>query len=114
MILGGLIGGTAGFFAGALIGGAAGGGNRLCGDDPCGLEGALWGAGAGVSLGVPFGVHVANHGRGRLAEVLLASVAAAGFGLVAAHATDNGLPLLFVPVAQLSLSLAIEGRASSP
>jgi hypothetical protein len=114
LIVGGLIGGAAGFFTGAYTGGTLGGGNRVCGDDPCGLEGALWGAAAGVTVGLPLGVHVANHRRGSLGEELIASMAAAGVGLAAASATNSGVPLLVVPVAQLSLSIAIEQRESAP
>src|SRR5262245_20623881 len=49
MALAGLAGGAAGMVAGAYIGSALGGGSRICGDDPCGFEEAIYGAIAGIS-----------------------------------------------------------------
>jgi hypothetical protein len=111
MILGGLVGGTIGFFAGGFLG-AAIATDRNCGDF-CGLEGAVWGAAAGVSALIPLGVHVANRGRGNFAPSLGASLAIGLAGTGIAFAMNNAVPLLFIPVAQLITSVAIEHHSST-
>jgi len=105
---GGLLGGAVGFVAGALVGGAIGGGNALCGDDACGLEEAAYGAAIGESVLLPLGVHLADRRRGNYGLSLLASAAIAGVGILAVDATNDGWPLIPVPVAQLVSSILIE------
>ncbi len=108
MVGGGLLGGAVGFAAGALIGSAVGGGNALCGDDACGLEEAAWGAAIGESVLLPLGVHLVNHRRGNYGFSLLASAGIAGLGILAVDATNDGWPLIPVPVAQLVSAILIE------
>ncbi len=112
MALAGVIGGTVGVFGGGLIGSAVGGGNAICGDDACGLEEAVYGAILGESVTLPLGVHLANRGRGNYGLSLLASVGIGALGILAVDASNDGIPLLVVPVAQLVTSIAIE-RATS-
>lgn len=108
LVLAGLIGGTVGVFAGGFIGSALGGGNAICGDDACGLEEAVYGAIIGESALLPLGVHLANHRRGSYGLSLLASGAIALAGVAAVDATDDGWPLIAVPVGQLVSSILIE------
>ncbi len=112
MVAAGLGGGTVGFFAGGLIGYELGGGSLICGDDSCGLEEAAYGAIAGESVLLPLGVHLANRRRGNYGLSLLASAALGGLGILAVNATNDGTPLIVVPVAQLVTSVLIE-RATS-
>lgn len=112
MVVAGLTGGAIGFFVGGYVGAALGGGNRICGDDPCGLEAALWGATAGVSSFIPLGVHLANHGRGNYGTELAASLIVGAVGLGLAYSSTDGRALLLVPLGQLVTSIVIE-RATS-
>lgn len=112
MVLGGLAGGVVGFFAGGYAGAMAGGGNRVCGDDPCGFEEAIWGAAAGVSTFIPLGVHFANGRRGSYGAELAASLVVGAVGLGLAYSSNNGVPLLFVPVGQIVTSMLIERAAA--
>jgi hypothetical protein len=108
MVLGGLAGGVVGFFAGGYAGAMAGGGDRVCGDDACGLEEAVWGATAGVSTLIPLGVHLANGRRGNYGAELAASLLVGAAGLGLAYNSNNGVPLLLVPVGQIVTSMLIE------
>jgi hypothetical protein len=112
MVLGGLAGGVVGFVAGGYAGAAAGGGDRICGDDACGLEEAVWGAAAGVSTFIPLGVHLANGRRGSYVAELAASLAIGAAGLGLAYDTNSGVPLIFVPVGQILTSMLIERAAA--
>jgi hypothetical protein len=111
MVVAGVTAGAVGLFAGAYAGGALGGGNRICGDDPCGLEGALWGAVLGESVVLPLGVHLAGGRRGNYGTELVTSVVIATGGVLLAYASGSGIPLLAVPIAQLASGIAIEARA---
>lgn len=108
MLGGGLLGGAVGFAVGALAGSAVGGGNAICGDDACGLEEAAWGAAIGESVLLPLGIHLVNRRRGNYGLSLLASAGIAGVGILAVDATNDGWPLIPVPVAQLVSSILIE------
>jgi hypothetical protein len=112
MVVAGLTAGAIGFFVGGYAGAALGGGNRTCGDDPCGLESALWGATAGVSTFIPLGVHLANHGRGNYGSELAASVIVGIVGLGFTYSSNDARALLLVPLGQLVTSVVIE-RATS-
>ena len=112
MVLAGVTSGAIGVFGGGLIGSAVGGGNAICGDDACGLEEAVYGAILGESVTLPLGVHLANRGRGNYGLSLLASVGIGALGILAVDATNDGWPLLAVPVGQLVTSILIE-RATS-
>jgi hypothetical protein len=103
MILGAVTLGTAGLFAGGMIG------NRFQ-SHPCEdcLEGPFYGALAGVSLAIPAGVHLANHGRGRLGPSVAASLGIGALGFGAAALTDNWGLLLAIPVLQIAASIGIE------
>jgi hypothetical protein len=108
LVLAGLGGGTVGFFSGLFIGGAIGGGNRICGDDACGLEEAAYGAVIGETALLPLGVHLANHRRGNYGLSLLASAGVTAVGLLAIDASNDGSPLIAIPIAQLITSILIE------
>jgi hypothetical protein len=108
LVLAGLGGGVVGFFAGGFVGYELGGGDLLCGDDDCGLEEAAYGAIAGESILLPLGVHLANHRRGNYGLSLLASAALGGIGILAVNASNDGTPIIVVPIAQLVTSILIE------
>lgn len=108
LVLAGLTGGTLGFFGGLYLGSAIGGGNRICGDDACGLEEAAYGAVIGESVLLPLGIHLANHSRGNYGLSLLASAGIAAVGIAAISATDDASPLIAVPIAQIVSSILIE------
>ncbi len=108
LILAGLGGGTVGLFAGGLGGWQIGGGNSICGDDACGLEGGAYGAIIGESALLPLAVHLANHHRGSYWLSLLASAGIGAAGVVAVDATNDGWPLIGVPIGQMITSILIE------
>lgn len=117
MALAGVATGAVAMVAGGHIGYALGGGSRVCGDDPCGFEEAMYGAAVGISLGIPLGVHLANRSRGSFGTELATSLAIGALGMTLALGANNGVVLLAVPIAQLVASIAIErhtGMASSP
>jgi hypothetical protein len=104
LAMGGVLGGAAGLVGGAWVG------EHFTEDqcDDCGLVGAAYGAVAGVSAGLPLGVHVANGRRGRLLPSLAASFAIAGAGLGAAALTNTYEIMVPVPALQLISSILIE------
>lgn len=110
MGLAGLVFGAGGLVAGAYIGSALGGGNRVCGDDPCGFEEAVWGAAAGMSFAIPLGVHLGNHHRGNFGLEVATSLAIGAAGIVSLYMFNSALPMIAIPVAQLLTSIAIERR----
>ncbi len=112
MVLAGVSAGAIGVFGGGFIGSAVGGGNAICGDDACGLEEAVYGAILGESVTLPLGVHLANRRRGNYGLSLLASVGIGALGILAVDASNDGWPLLAVPVGQLVTSILIERGTS--
>lgn len=108
LVVGGLLGGGVGLGLGALVVGALGGGDTLCGDDPCGFAEAIFGAIGGVVTLLPLGVHLANGRRGNYGLSLLASAGIAAAGLALAGGGDHGEVLVAVPVLQLVSSILIE------
>lgn len=114
MVVGGVLGGTAGLFGGAIIGGRLGGGNSICYDDPCGLEEALLGAVIGETVLLPLGVHLANHSRGNYGYSLLGALAVGAAGIGLAGATDSAELLLAIPIGQIISSVLIERATSRP
>ncbi|MBK6423326.1 MAG: hypothetical protein IPF77_14140 [Gemmatimonadetes bacterium] len=112
MVLAGVTSGAIGLAGGGLIGSAVGGGNAICGDDACGLEEAVYGAIIGESVALPLGVHLANRRRGNYGLSLLASVGIGALGILAVDSSNDGWPLLAVPIGQLVSSILIE-RATS-
>ena len=108
--------GTGWLIGGGLLAGAAGGvavmytGAMLTANDceDCAIVGAVYGLVAGVSSGIPVGVHFSNGGRGKLLHSLLASLAIGGAGLGLAIATDEPAVMIAVPVLQLASAIAIE------
>jgi hypothetical protein len=107
LVGGGVVGGVAGLFAGAVVGAKLSEQNNC---EDCGLEGAVYGAIAGWSVGIPMGVHMVNGGRGSYGRSLLASLGIGTVGLAAAFATNSGAVLLLVPVAQIVTSVQIERK----
>jgi hypothetical protein len=108
MVAGGLLGGAVGVFAGGLAG------LRLTEHDceDCGIVGAVYGAIAGGSALLPFGVHVANHRRGDFGLSLLSSLAIGGAGLAIATQTNSAAVMISVPVLQIASSILIERRTA--
>jgi len=106
LVLGGVLGGTAGLFAGALVG-------HRFDTAPCEdcIEGAFYGALVGEAVGAALGVHLANGGRGHVLPILGVSVgiAALGYGLAAA---DHGQFMIAVPIAQIASAIGIEAHAA--
>jgi len=104
LVLGGVLGGTAGLFAGALVG-------HRFDTAPCEdcIEGAFYGALVGEAVGAALGVHLANGGRGNVLPILGVSVgiAALGYGLAAA---DHGQFMIAVPIAQIASAIGIEAH----
>jgi hypothetical protein len=95
-----VLGGAAGFFAGAMVGGSVE--NRFfpCHCDDPGLMGVLWGAAIGESVGLAVGAHVGNGRRGNLGEDLVASLGMGAVGIAVAFGVGEA-GLLFVPVVQV-------------
>jgi hypothetical protein len=110
--------GTGWLIGGGLLAGAAGGvavmytGAMLTAKDceDCAIVGAVYGLVAGVSSGIPVGVHFSHGGRGKLLPSLLASLAIGGAGLGLAIAADQPAVMLAVPVLQLASAFAIERK----
>ena len=102
----GLVGAVGGTFVGGVLGA------RLedCEpyDDYCGLAGAVVGASIGSTFSVPLGVHLANQSRGNYAGSFLGSALVAGVGWSLTYATEDAVPLLFIPVGQIVVSAIIE------
>jgi hypothetical protein len=129
-------GGLAGGAAGALAGGLLAAGLRALGpcDDQDGCldryaEWAISGAILGQSLGLPVGVHFANHRQGHLPPALLASAGIGTAGLLAYRAiqrygTDDwgntrgnpdaltAVTIVAMPVLEMVASIAIERTTS--
>jgi hypothetical protein len=102
-------------FAGALIG--ANSCARAGDPDSCrGLEGALWGAAVGYTIGTPAGVHLANGRAGSWQPSLLTSAALAGVGAAIGIGSGSdqvlGAAALTVPIAQMVSSVVIERRTA--
>ena len=106
LIGGGLVGGAAAGFAGMYSGA------MLLEDDceDCEIVGAIYGLVAGVSSGIPIGVHLSNGARGNLLPSFLTSLAIGGVGLAVAIAADEPGVMLGVPVLQLASAIRIERR----
>ncbi len=108
LVGGGVLGGAVGLGAGALFGGILGGGYKICGDDPCGLDEAIFGAIGGEVALLPLGVHLANGRRGKYLPALAVSAAIAGIGILLSGNGDHGEVMVAVPIAQLFSSILIE------
>jgi hypothetical protein len=115
-IAGGVLAGTAGFFAGAVIAGniAEGG---IFGEEGCGVEdlgclinGILAGAAIGESILLPVGIHLGNGRRGNLPLGLVTSLGLAGLGVAGAAGVDDPWPLVPAAVAQLVVGVLLERR----
>jgi hypothetical protein len=102
-------------FVGALIGA------NSCADsgnpDSCrGIEGALWGAAVGYTVGIPAGVHLANRRAGSLGPSLLTSAAIAGAGVAIGFGigTDQSIAAaaLSAPIIQMVSAVIIERKTA--
>ena len=98
-IMGGLLGGTAGFFAGGFGGAAVAEGSSQSCQDFCGLGGFIIGAMVGESFGMVGGMAIAAPGT--RAPDLLASLGIAAVGLGVAGLVHEPLTLVAIPVVQL-------------
>jgi hypothetical protein len=101
LVFAGVLGGAAGLVAGGLVG------DRFQGTpcEDCYLAGFA-GAVLGESLGVPLAVHLAAGRRGQAAPGMVASLAIAAGGLVAAGRLGRAELLLAVPVLQIATAVA--------
>jgi hypothetical protein len=112
LVVGGLLGGAAGFAIGALVGAVIGGAN---GDSEEEFVDAVWGSAVGAtvaeSIGLAAGVHLSNRREGNLLLSALASLAIGGAGL--AILVENQDPpiapavLVAAPLAQLAAAIGI-------
>jgi hypothetical protein len=118
-----VVGGTATAAASMLVFGLAGAliGGNSCADsgnpDSCrGMEGGLWGAAVGYTVGIPAGVHLTNRRAGSLRPSLLTSAAIAGVGVAAGFGigTDQSIAVaaLSAPILQMVSSVIIERRTA--
>jgi hypothetical protein len=113
-IVGGLLAGSAGFWAGAFIAGAIADKNCDGEDVGCLLHSILAGAAIGESLLLPAGIHVGNGRRGTFPLELGASVGLAGLGVAAAEGADDPWPLVPAAVAQMVVGVLLERRTRTP
>lgn len=108
---GGLIGGAIGFGAGILT-------VKLIGrlqDFPA-KEPALLGTagGAGMTLGIPLGVHFADRNRGTLWLSMAASAVVGAAGLIAVFEVRDDRFIAVLPLVQMGAAILIEEISSSP
>ncbi len=109
---GALLMGGAGLLAGGGLGYLAlGGSNLSCGDDTCGLLGALFGAALGESVGVGLGGYLGGRRHGSFARDILAPVAvgAAAF----APMIQGKIPWIAVPIAQVVSVVIVDRQAAA-
>lgn len=112
-VLGAAVGGLAGLILLGHAGYYLGGGGEVCGDDPCGFAGAIFGMLLGEAVGVGLGAHLGNGRRGNALAPVGASL---GVLLVAGFFGDQ-VPegsVLFVPILQIAAAVVAEtsiGRA---
>lgn len=99
-VVGGVLAGTAGLFAGAMIGGSLENSYWPCNCDDPGLVGAVYGALIGETMGLATGAHLGNGRRGNLGLDVLVSAGTAVLG-VAMLSGGDGSALLALPVVQL-------------
>ena len=121
-VAGAVLGGTVGLLGGGLAGGAITSNDCEPGNpDQClgeAMPGFIWGAGVGMTLGIPLGTHVGNGRRGDLARSLLVSAALFGAEvLVLNRLVDDGRTqhmeavrgvAIAVPIVQIVSSIWIE------
>jgi hypothetical protein len=118
LVLGGAATAAAGMVAFSLVGALIGG--YSCADignpDSCRMEGGLWGAAVGYTVGIPAGVHLANRRAGSLGPSLLTSAAIAGAGAAIGFGigTDQSIAVaaLSAPIIQMVSSVIIERRTA--
>jgi hypothetical protein len=106
LVFAGVLGAAAGFVTGALVFR-----QTSCDELDC-LAPAFYGGLAGLSIGTPFGVHLANGNRGHYGPALAASLAIGAAGLGAAILVEEPRLLFAIPVLQIASSIGIE-RATS-
>src|SRR4051812_9347080 len=112
-VVGGVLGGTVGTFAGFALGSMASAG---CVGEDCGLLGAMVGALLGESVGLAAGAHIGSRSphHDRLIATSLASAGIlfggvfAGVGLGRVDGTVGNIMIPLTPAVQLATVLAIE------
>jgi hypothetical protein len=107
--LGALVGGAAGAFVGLTVGFELGGGDEICGDDPCGFASGLIGFIAGEILGIGVGAHLGNGLRGNVGAAIGATLAATLVAVALNSMVE--LPseaLVVVPLAQIAAAVWAE------
>jgi hypothetical protein len=113
-IVGGLLAGTAGFFAGALVAGSIVEDSCDNEDLSCLLSGIAYGAVAGEVVTAPVGMHLGNRRRGNLPLGLAASAGFGAVGLASAAAVDDPWPLVPAAVAQMVVGVLLERKTARP
>jgi hypothetical protein len=108
-----VLGGVTGFVLGYVVGGAIGAAAYRGGDSDSydQLGAAVFGGAIMSSIAIPVGVHLGNRGRGKLVNSLLPSLAIGGIGIAVAVGSDNGIPLLVMPLAQIIASVWTESNS---
>ena len=108
LVVGGLLGGVAGIYAGALTLSAVTKGSDEDGD----LIAALVGATIGEIAGVAMGAHLANRSRGDPLATFAASAAGFALGALITSNVHDRLDWLAVPLVQLPLTVIVERRSA--
>jgi hypothetical protein len=107
--IGGALGGVAGFYGLGLVGFHLTGGGEICGDDPCGFLGGIFGALLGEAIGIGLGAHLGGGAKGEPLAPIAASlgVLIAG-GMVAQHLNPGESMIVVIPVAQVATAVWAE------
>ena len=108
-VLGGVVGGAAGLFAGGMVGAAM---ESDCHCDDLALAGIVYGGLIGESVGLALGTHLGDGRGGNFALDLLTSAAGAGLGLALAAGENGGAALISVAALQVVLVAAVEVGAA--
>lgn len=112
-VLGALVGGAAGVLVGWYGGFHLTGGSRICGDDPCGFVGGLYGVLLGEFVGIGLGAHLGHGRRGQAGAAIGASFAALLLSGMLTSVIDAGDAwIVLVPAAQITAAVAAELASS--
>jgi hypothetical protein len=108
------LGGVAGMGAAILgthLAYQAGGGGRICGDDPCGFAAGLTAFIVLEPILVPAGVHLANHRRGSFPGTVFGSLLTGTAALYVGSKLDLGEGFVYLGAALQVLGAAVLERA---
>lgn len=112
-VFGALAGGVLGAFFGSYSGYYLTGGGRICGDDPCGLVGGLYGFLLGEFVGIGLGAHLGHGRRGQASAAIGGSFAALLLaGMLGSVIEAGDAWIVLVPAAQITAAVAAEVASS--